>query len=204
MRKTALFLAGALVLPVLLAGCASPADPAGASPVPAESAAISAAPEETSSGEPGGILSSFTASDLEGNEVDASLFEDYELTMVNVWATFCTPCISEMPELGELSAEYAGQGVQVVGLISDALNSDGTVSDGQLDTAREIVEATGASYRHLVPSEDLYGLLAQITSVPTTFFVDSTGAQVGYAYLGARSGEEWAAILDELLTEGEP
>ena len=109
-----------------------------------------------------------------------------------------------MPELGELSAEYAGQGVQVVGLISDALNSDGTVSDSQLDTAREIVEATGASYRHLVPSEDLYGLLAQITSVPTTFFVDSTGAQVGYAYLGARSGEEWAAILDELLTEGEP
>ena len=121
--------------------------------------------------------------------------------MVNVWATFCTPCISEMPELGELADEYADKGVQIVGLISDVLNSDGSVSETQLDTAREIVSSTGADYVHIVPSTDLYGLLYQITSVPTTFFVDETGAQVGYTYLGARDKAEWSAILDEVLAE---
>ena len=38
-----------------------------------------------------GILSSFTATDLEGNEVDQSVLADYDLTVINVWATFCDP-----------------------------------------------------------------------------------------------------------------
>ena len=37
--------------------------------------------------------------------------------------------------------------------------------------------------------------------MPTTFFVDETGAQVGQTYLGAKSEDEWAAIVDELLGE---
>ena len=42
--------------------------------------------------------------DFDGNEVDKSLFEGHRPTMVNIWATFCNPCLSEMPELGELAA----------------------------------------------------------------------------------------------------
>ena len=105
--------------------------------------------------------------------------------------------------MGELAEEYADKGVQIVGLVSDVLNSDGSVSETQLDIAREIVSSTSANYTHIVPSADLYGLLYQITSVPTTFFVDETGAQVGYAYLGARDKAEWTAILDEMLMEAE-
>lgn len=47
-----------------------------------------AAPEESpEAGETAGILSSFSTTDLEGNAVDQSIFSDYKLTMVNVWAT---------------------------------------------------------------------------------------------------------------------
>lgn len=57
-----------------------------------------------------GILSDFTTTDLEGNSIDQTIFADYPLTMVNVWATFCTPCLNEMPDLGELAAEYESRG----------------------------------------------------------------------------------------------
>lgn len=150
---------------------------------------------------PEGILSSFSAEDLEGNEIDQSILEGHQLTMVNVWATFCTPCIQEMPELGELNAEYQEKGVQIVGLVSDVLDREGNLDDGQMETAKEIVETTQADYLHIVPRESLFGLLSQITSVPTTFFVDETGKQVGYAYLGSNDKETWAQIIEETLQE---
>ena len=41
--------------------------------------------------EKGGVLSSFTATDLEDNEVSQEILADYDLTLMNVWATFCGP-----------------------------------------------------------------------------------------------------------------
>lgn len=151
-----------------------------------------------------GIMGSFSVTDLEGEAIDQSIFSGYDLTMVNVWATYCRPCLSEMPDLGELAEEYEEKGVRIVGLVTDVLDSDGAVSDSQLDTARDIVSATGADYLHIIPSQDLYGLLSQITAVPTTIFVDSTGAQVGSAYLGSRSKEDWQSIIVQTLEEVAP
>ena len=151
--------------------------------------------------EQAGVLSSFSATDLEGNTVDQSILADYDLTMVNVWATFCSPCINEMPDLGELAQEYADKKVQIIGLVSDVLNTDGTISEEQVQTARDIVEQTGANYLHLLPSEDLYGVLGQISAVPTTFFVDNEGAQVGSAIVSAQSKDKWTQTIDEMLAE---
>ena len=151
--------------------------------------------------EAAGLLSSFSTTDLEGNSIDQSILEGYDLTMVNVWATYCTPCLQEMPDLGELASEYEDKGVQILGLVSDVLNSDGTISDSQVETAQEIVEETGASYQHLLPSADLLGLLSQIYGVPTTFFVDSAGNQVGYAYVTAMEREQFVEIIDAALAE---
>ena len=200
-RKSAAILAAALGMSLLLSACAQPQSAPSLTPSASPSAS---APQPSASADAqstGGILSVFSAEDLDGNALDQSILEGHTLTMVNVWATFCTPCISEMPELGELAEEYADKGVQIVGLVSDVLDSDGSVSETQLDTAREIVSATSANYTHIVPSVDFYGILYQITSVPTTFFVDETGAQVGYAYLGARDKAEWSTIIDEMLAE---
>lgn len=151
--------------------------------------------------EQAGVLSSFSATDLDGNTVDQSILADYDLTMVNVWATFCGPCINEMPDLGELAQEYADKKVQIIGLVSDVLNTDGTISEEQVQTARDIVEQTGANYLQLLPSEDLYGVLGQISAVPTTFFVDSEGAQVGSAIVSAQSKDNWVQTIDAMLAE---
>lgn len=148
-----------------------------------------------------GILSAFTAEDLQGNPVDQTVLQGHKLTMINVWATYCSPCIAEMPDLGALSEKYAPRGVQIIGLVSDVLNADGSVSPEQTALAEDIAAQTGANYLHIVPNAGLYYLMQQISAVPTTFFVDETGKQVGGTYIGAKSLEEWAEIMEKLLEE---
>lgn len=157
--------------------------------------------EKDAQEEAAGILSSFACTDLEGNQVDQSILEEYDITMVNVWATFCGPCLREMPDLGELAAEYEEKGVRIVGLLSDVLDSEGNISDEQVETAKEIVESTGADYLHLLPSQDLYGLLSQIYAVPTTFFVDKEGRQVGKTYVKSMTKENWIQVIEDTLKE---
>lgn len=146
-----------------------------------------------------GILSSFTATDLEGNEVTQDIFADYDLTMVNMWATFCGPCIREMPELAEIQEEYAPKGVQVVGIVVDTLDYKGNLDEGQIETVKMVVEKTGAAYTHLLPSADLIqAKVKDVSSVPETIFVDKEGNQVGESYVGSRSKEQWIEIITTL------
>lgn len=115
--------------------------------------------------------------------------------MVNIWGTFCGPCIREMPDLGELSREYADKGFQMVGIISD-------VSQPEDETALEIVDKTEADYTHLVIPDDAnmqYRILRNAQVVPTTIFLDKNGNQVGETYPGAKSKKQWIAVIDKML-----
>ena len=191
MKLTCLAHTGAALACLLTLAACSPAETMTSTP------GLSASEDEVQTG----VLSAFSTTDLEGNTLDQSILADYDLPMVNVWAPFCGPCINEMPDLGELAAEYADKGVQIIGLVSDTMDSDGTISDSQVETAKEIVAETGADYRHLLPSDDLLGILSQIYAVPTTFFVDSEGVQVGDAIVTAQSKEKWIETIDGMLAE---
>lgn len=141
------------------------------------------------------ILGEFETKTLDGKDVDQDIFAGADLTMVNIWGTFCGPCIREMPDLGELSREYADKGFQMVGIISD-------VSQPEDETALEIVDKTDADYTHLVIPEDAnmqYRILKNAQVVPTTIFLDKNGNQVGETYPGAKSKKQWAAVIDEML-----
>lgn len=135
----------------------------------------------------------FTAKGLDGNEVDQSVFANAKLTMMNIWATFCGPCINEMPELGELAAE-GGTDYQIIGVCAD-LNG----TEDMLEDAKEIVSQTKANYLHLQPSEDLYPVLTASSSVPVTFFFDSEGKLVGKGILGAQKKDTWSQVISERL-----
>ncbi len=135
----------------------------------------------------------FTAKDLDGNEVDQSVFANAKLTMMNIWATFCGPCINEMPELGELAAE-GGTDYQIIGVCAD-LNG----TEDMLEDAKEIVSQTKANYLHLQPTEDLYPVLTASSSVPVTFFFDSEGKLVGKGILGAQDKDTWSQVISERL-----
>lgn len=141
------------------------------------------------------VFGGFQTKTLDGEDVDQELFGKSDLTMVNIWGTFCGPCIREMPDLGELSREYADKGFQMVGIISD-------VSKPGDETALEIVESTEADYTHLVIPKDAnmqYRILKNAQVVPTTIFLDKDGNQIGDTYPGAKSKKQWTAIIDEML-----
>ena len=98
-----------------------------------------------------------------------------------------------MPALQSLSEEYKDEGFQVVGIVSDVAKSDD-------ETVQNIIDATGTEYMHIIPSSDLRtGFLKNVQSVPTTFFVDSNGKQIGDPYLGAKDQDAWAKIIEEML-----
>ena len=200
-RFAALF----LTLLLLLTACGgenAPSAPAGTAPSASESTPDAGGSEPSGDEELPGLLSEFSTVDLQGNPVDQSILAGYDLTVVNVWATYCSPCIQEMPDLGELAAEYADEGIQIIGFVSDVLNSDGTVSRSQVELAQDIVDQTGANYTHIVPDNGvLLYILSQISAVPTTFFVDAEGNQVGYAYSGARDKESWMELIDAARAE---
>lgn len=126
-------------------------------------------------------MPSFTAKDLDGNTVTESIFSDKELTVVNIWGTFCTPCVEEMPALGEWAKELPNN-VQVVGLITDISGDDDTK---HRDLAVQITEKAGADFVQIIGNQDFSSVLNWVTGVPTTLFVDKNGKIVGEPIVGA-------------------
>lgn len=142
----------------------------------------------------------FTGTTLTGETLTSDIFADSKLTMINVWATFCGPCINEMPDLGEIASEYDKTDFQLVGIISDVI--EGEEGDTFIE-AQEIIAETGANYTHLLLNEELYvNLVGASDSVPTTYFFNQKGECLGYL-VGAQSKEVWMQIIDELLAKTE-
>ena len=152
--------------------------------------------------EKSGILSEFTALNLAGQEIDQSILADHDLTMVNVWATYCPSCIDSLPSFAQLQKDYGDSGLQIIGIVSDTMTRDGEIDQDQVDKAQELIDDSGAAYPQLTASTDLVNLvLYQIQYIPTTFFVDSQGRQVGSAYIGARDMDTWREAVEAYLLE---
>ena len=122
----------------------------------------------------------FSTTDMDGNKVTNDIFADYDLTVVNFWATYCNPCIDELPELAKWKKELPNN-VNLIGLLVDV---DEKGSD-QYKLAEKIIKETGADYQHLIATEEFDDLISDLVGVPTTFFVDSTGKIIGEPFAGA-------------------
>lgn len=200
MKKTLICL---LLTAVLFTGCtANHSDnvPPAASKetLSAESNPSNPQPSEEVSEEP--YYLTFEASTIEGEEFTSACFENSKLTMINVWATYCGPCLNEMPDLGEIASEYEAEDFQLIGIISDVMEGDDTE---KITNAAELIEETKAAYPHLLLNQSLYNnLVGAVTSVPTTFFIAQNGEVLGYI-IGANSKDAWIDLIDQILTEME-
>ena len=115
--------------------------------------------------------------------------------MVNVWATYCNPCLNEMPGLGELAAEYDRSEFQLIGIVSD-------VREGEdLSLVESLVQETGANYTHMLANDSIsQALLSSVSAVPTTFFFDQEGAYLG-GVVGSAEKSDWEELIHELLED---
>jgi cytochrome c-type biogenesis protein len=104
-----------------------------------------------------------------------------KVVLLNVWATWCIPCRKELPELQALHTQYAGRGLQVVGVSVDEGNADAAV--------REFAQEFGITYTILRdPHELIYSAFA-IPGVPASFLIDRSG-KVAWRILGPFSASD--------------
>lgn len=140
----------------------------------------------------------FSAPTTEDDTWDSGKFANSKLTMINVWGTYCGPCLNEMPSLGEIATEYDAAEFQLIGVICDVMEGD---SQAAVDAAKELITETGANYPHLLANESVYvSFLSAVSVVPTTFFVRQDGSLIGYV-TGALDKESWKSLIDQLLAE---
>ncbi|MCR5764121.1 MAG: TlpA family protein disulfide reductase [Treponema sp.] len=136
----------------------------------------------------------FETFNLKGDSVSESIFSKKDLTVVNVWGTFCGPCISEMPELAQWAKELP-ENVQILGIICDI--GDISDSDG-IAEAKSIIADAGVEFENIIAGDELYPLLKNIMFVPTTFLVDKDGTVIGDAITGAQVDAYKHAVADFL------
>ena len=151
----------------------------------------------TESTEP--YIVTFEAETTDGTAISSDCFADSKLTMINVWATYCNPCLSEMPDLGEIAVSYDKEDFQIIGIVSDVMEFS---EEAAKKEALDLIEQTGAgTYPHIFLNQSLYSsLVGTIDGVPTTFFVNQKGELLGYL-VGAQTKEAWEELINDLLAQ---
>ena len=162
-----------------------------------ESAASESSDNASSkSDESTGVFKGFKGKDLDGNDVDDSLFAKNKVTVVNFWFSGCKPCVGELSKLNELNEKLKEMGGEVVGINTDTLDDN---QDG-IKEAKEILKAKGASYKNLTfDSDSTVGKYAgNIMAFPTTVLVDKDGNIVGEPFMG---GIDDQSNYDQLMKQ---
>jgi thiol-disulfide isomerase/thioredoxin len=135
---------------------------------------------------------SFTTTDTDGNPVTSEeLFAGNKVTVVNIWASWCGPCIRELPELEEISARLAGQNCGVVGLLYDGDDA------AALADAKQTMKDAGVTYPVILPPEKV-DVLFPLEAFPTTYFVDREGCILTEPVIGALVNQ-YESTVNELL-----
>ena len=133
----------------------------------------------------------FALPDLDGNVQSTGQWRG-KVLLVNFWATWCEPCLREIPLLEQIQKDYAGQGVQVIGVAIDDL----------AEVRRFVRQTIAIGYPVLVGEQEavdaLAGFGAQMTVLPYTAFVARDG-RIARLHAGELKREEATAALAPLL-----
>lgn len=144
-------------------------------------------------------LTDFTANTLDGETFTKDNFMGFDVTVVNIWGTYCGPCREEMPQIGAFSKTLP-KNVQFITICVDAQQ--------QRSDANSILSSAGFDGITLISgTDDLVDLVNKIRYVPTTLFFDSEGICVGEEIIGSQSDvasvytERINSILNEMGKE---
>ncbi len=112
-----------------------------------------------------------------------------KVVVVNFWATWCKPCLKEIPDLSKIYAKYKAD-VVMLGVLSSDNPDAGTLLNFQSDNEM--------TYPVIRESSDILMSYDYPRNLPTTFIFDRSGRQV-YNHVGALQAEKLAQILEPLV-----
>lgn len=132
--------------------------------------------------------------DAAGKPVRAADFKG-KVLVLNLWATWCAPCVAEMPTLAKLAAEYAGKPVAVVAVSVD--------TPGDVDKAKLFIGQHAPLAFYSDPQMKLpFALKPPAAGMPTTVIYGVDGLEKARLSGGADwSGADARAVIDHVLAE---
>ena len=113
-------------------------------------------------------LADFTLPDLQGRSVQLTALRG-KVVFVNVWATWCPPCVEEMPTIQQLYERLHGQGLEILAVSLDNLGAQIVVP---------FMQSRRLSFPTLLDTKNLVQRLYRTTGVPESFVVDKGGILV--------------------------
>jgi thiol-disulfide isomerase/thioredoxin len=152
MKRTLCFL---LVLLVTVTGCRRAEQPA-----PTQTAK----PQQVSGTDVGATMPEYFATGLDGSKFDLGTHRN-KVVLLNLWATWCGPCRSEIPELQKMHAQYAPKGFEVIGV---------SVDEG-VDTVKQFITEHGMTYPIVIDADGKLANVFQTSVLPTSALIDRHG-----------------------------
>lgn len=154
-------------------------------------AAVVAVQEFTTSKglEPGNLAPDVTFTQLDGREVPLSSMRG-QVVLINFWATWCPPCVEELPELVSLAREYEGRVIFVAANLEDPEDAVATVPAW--------LETHSDARPHVVFAVPEIGTTFMVKALPTTYVLDAKG-KVVHAARGQVASWQVKKWLDDAL-----
>ena len=175
------------LMALTLAGCAERREPSAASDTAAPPAQT-AAPAPITTADVGAAMPQYSAPLLDGSTFDVAK-ERGNVLFLNVWATWCGPCIYEIPELEKLHKAHAAEGFKVVGV---------SVDEGGEQGVRDFVAAQKMTYPVALDPQGKMAAIFDSYVLPTSVIVDRKG-QIVWKRLGMVSMED-AEMMQAIQT----
>lgn len=140
----------------------------------------------------GFLAPDFTLTSLEGTEITLSDLQG-KAVLVNVWASWCSPCREEMPAMQRIYEEYEEKGFTIL-----AVNA---ASQDNRTNAEAFVEEFGLSFPILFDTDgDVYDRY-QISALPSSFFILPDGSIQGVVFGGPMAEALLQTRVETLLEE---
>jgi len=138
------------------------------------------------------VAAPFRLPDLAGGSFSSSALQG-KVVVLDFWATWCGPCIREIPEYTRFWERNRGRGVEVVGVVFDS---------GEAPEIEEFVREHRIPYRQLLGTDDVLELYGATEGFPTTFVIDESG-RIRTRILGALPDkfERLQASVDAALAD---
>ncbi len=147
----------------------------------------------------GARVPAYQASDLAGAPVSLASLKG-KVVLLNVWATWCTPCRVEMPALERLYQKLHAEGLEVVAVSVDAPLGSFSAPGRAGGDVRKFVADYGLNFTILHDPARTIEELFLVQGLPTTFVIDRDG-RIAQKVVGARAwdAENFVAYIQELL-----